>query len=188
MKKVYRALLWASVAVMAVSGIALSHTGGIYPEQNCVYGSRVRAHLDANVAASSTWIVKINGSTVASGTGPGPRDLGPYNAGFSAGNASLTIVFNQEVNTYVTSWRAEAPCATPTPTPTATPRATPHATATPAPTSTPGRRTLLTLPPTTTPSEPVPGHIDWGQAIVFGLLGLAFVGGWLWMTKKLSRV
>lgn len=125
----------ALVILLLVVGVTLGHTGSIMKSQSCDKGTTITAHLDSNVAASATYQVKINGAVVATGNGPGPKDLGPYGAGFGAGTASLKITFNQEVNTYPIEFGAVAGCATPTPVPT--PTATPVVTPTPTPSATP---------------------------------------------------
>jgi hypothetical protein len=82
-------IIAAFVLLGLSAGTALGHTGSISKQQSCEYGTRISAHLDGNVASSSTFEVKINGSLVDSGTGPGPADLGPYDAGFGSGSATL---------------------------------------------------------------------------------------------------
>lgn len=107
-----RLLLATLIALTAlgVPAIASAHTGSIATQQDCSYGTRVIAHLDDNVADTATWVVTIDGTVAASGTGPGPADLGPYPAGYTAGSAKLTITFGEEIHEYTTEWGTTSPC------------------------------------------------------------------------------
>ncbi len=99
-----------AVAALAVPAVASAHTGGIGIQQDCTYGTRVVANLDQNVADTATWEIKVRGNVVDSGTGPGPRDLGPYAGGHSAGDARLTILYGEEENVYTVDWGATERC------------------------------------------------------------------------------
>lgn len=128
------------VALLVTAGVVFGHTGSIHVTSDCEQGNVVTAELHADVAQSATWSVSINGSVVDSGTGPGPRDLGPYEAGYKAGTAQLTISFGEESHVAIVEFGDVEQCSQPTPSPT--PRRTPGPT--PHPTPRP------TLPPTDT--------------------------------------
>lgn len=99
-----------AASVLAIPAAASAHTGSITSYSACEVGTTVSAHLDENVAASATWALVINGVLIDDGDGPGPRDLGPYKAGHSAGTADLQIDFEDERNIYRTSWDAQPVC------------------------------------------------------------------------------
>lgn len=99
------------LSALAVPSIASAHTGGIGVRHDCDRGSQVVAQLDANVADTATWELLIRGTIVDSGTGPGPADLGPYSAGFKAGDARLTIRYGEEENVYTVDWGVTEPCS-----------------------------------------------------------------------------
>lgn len=107
----------AIVATIAASALIASpvsaHTGGIQNTQSCDTGTTITAVLDANVADSSTWVVRVNGVQRAHGTGPGPADLGPFHSGPAAGSASLTIDFEGEHHVYFTAWPRITGCNPP---------------------------------------------------------------------------
>lgn len=101
----------AIVACLAGEPGASAHTGGITDTQHCDYGTRVTATLDDNVAPTSTWVIRVNGDVLRSGTGPGPRVVGPLNAHTrDAGTATLTIDFGGEHNVYTTTFPAVGRC------------------------------------------------------------------------------
>lgn len=115
-----RAGLGAIFALFLIPGLAAAHTGTITADQTCA-GYTISGHLNADVAATSTWVVDLNGAQLAAGTGPGPADLGPYTGPVTTGTAHLTITFGSEVNVYsatlpqVGDCASAAPSATPTP-------------------------------------------------------------------------
>lgn len=96
---------------------ASAHTGGISNLQDCTYGTKVTANLDDNVSADRSWSITINGVVVDTGSGPGPKSMGPYLVGgYATGSASLRIsVGDKDENTYTTSWQATSPCPKDTP-------------------------------------------------------------------------
>lgn len=99
------------LSALAVPAVASAHTGGIGVRQDCDHGTQVVAQLDDNVADTATWELRIRGTVVDSGTGPGPAALGPYPAGSKAGDARLTIDYGQEENVYTVDWGVTEPCS-----------------------------------------------------------------------------
>jgi hypothetical protein len=121
MKHKLISLIAGLALVLSFAGVASAHTGSIsaVTSQECGVQTTVSAHLDDNVAASATYSLVINGGPPITGTGPGPKDLGPYSVGFAAGSATLTITFGEESNPYTVNFGAsKGACATPTPRPT----------------------------------------------------------------------
>lgn len=119
----------ATLLLFALAGVASAHTGGIEATQKCDAGNVITAHLNDDVAADSTWTVTANGEPLDQGTGPGPRDLGPY-AFKGEGTATLSITFGEETYTASTELRATVDCQRSTP-----PSRPPHRTIPPAPPS-----------------------------------------------------
>lgn len=165
--KILRSLAAALLILLSLAGVASAHTGAITSDSSCGSGNVVTAHLDANVAAKAEWSVAVNGAVVDSGAGPGPRDLGPYDGGRSAGTATLTITFKQETNVYTTSLKDAPPCPTPTPSPT------------PRPSHTPTPRAHVTPPPTnqvnTTSDQDVAVSDLWSKSLI-GVVAVIVVG------------
>lgn len=205
MKHLRIATVIGAVLAIAIAGSASAHTGSIAKSQDCETGTTVTAHLDQNVAASATWT--ITGSVSDSGTGPGPADLGPYDAGFTSGSATLTITFGEESHAYPVEWGAVEDCnPDPTATPTLTPpcegvdwdeqdppcdpEPTPTVPPTHRPTATPSADVggvVVTLPPTDALDVGTPVIADPTADYALVLLGLAFLAAAVLVTPRRKR-
>lgn len=138
---------WVGVAMLA--GAASAHTGNIVATQDCT-GWTITARLNSDVAESATWVLELNATVLATGSGPGPAEIGPYTGPVTTGSATLRITYRDELNTYSASLPVPGVCATPTPTPSPTP------TSTPTPTPTPISEVMPSPTPTATPIPPPP--------------------------------
>lgn len=157
----------AAIAVLfLLVGVASAHTGSISVAQTCA-GYSITARLNADVSSSSTWAVALNGKPLASGTGPGPADLGPYTGPVTTGSATLTIhAPGGEIHQYTQDLPNVGSCASPTASPTRPSRRTP------------------------TPTPPMTATLQHGVVIVDNLwaVALIYLGALIALPMTIYRV